>query len=111
MYSTNSYKSKSIRFETADEFVDWAESNLEEDVEYSANVLFDGDNRVNGGGDLKPTKKDGREFDPFLHVSDNLQSTQMRTFMKWLELFAEYRNWNMTTRLSNGYKILKFMKK
>ncbi|MBO6622399.1 MAG: hypothetical protein JJ892_11935 [Balneola sp.] len=113
-FPTDHFLVRTLTVNTSPDFYDWADTNLETGVEYSANVLFDGLDKISNGSNpskVSPTDSNGNKFPCFSDVSNELMNGEFRTFMDWLRQFASYKQWQLGERLSNGYKVVKFTKK
>jgi len=109
---SESYAKNKIKSNTSHGLVEWAESWLNKGEKYSINVLFDGASKFFFNPDLaqlvqmKPT---GIGFVPFLDSSyGELQDSQIKTFVKWLEQFAIYKGWRLNELKHHGYKVVMF---
>ncbi|MEQ9279396.1 MAG: hypothetical protein RLN83_07840 [Balneola sp.] len=108
-FPSQSYKLRAISVQTSPDFLDWAEVNLEEGVEYPLNVLFNGEDKIGQGFTrLQPEKADGTQFPCFADVSNDLMDSEIRSFRKWLDAFATFKGWKLHERHSNGYKVIRF---
>lgn len=113
-FPTNYHLVRGLTDSTSPDFYDWAESNLETGLEYKANVLFDGKNKMldpHNPPREKPMNKAGNKFPPFADVSNVLMEGEFRRFMEWLRQYATFKEWTYNDRISQGYKIVQFTKR
>ena len=104
------YRRNELIDSTSSEFVKWAETNLEADVLHSANVLFDGKNPLSKVPEA-PLNSSGISFPCFLDSSNDLHESQMKTFKKWMRIYADSKNWALNEVPNNGYAKIEFTKK
>ncbi|MDZ7757226.1 hypothetical protein [Rhodohalobacter sp.] len=81
--------SRKARHETSSEFFEWAESYLEKDVSYSANILFEGENPTSKQPET-PVNSSGNSF-CFLNLSCDLHENQMKTFKNGFALMQSLK--------------------
>lgn len=105
---------KALIADTSPDFYDWAKSHLEPGVTYKANVMFNGKNKMldtQNPPREEPTNSDGNSFPCFADVSNELLDGQFRTFVDWLQRFADFKNWRYNEQKSMGYKKVTFTEK
>ena len=110
-FPSDAYKLRTVYAATSKEFIDWAQAHFELEHEYSLNVLFNGEDKIQGNnwpGATQPVTSNGESFQSFAEVSNELTEREIRSFRKWLDSFAQYKNWDVQERLSNGYKVIRF---
>ncbi len=106
-----SYAKRRVISNTNSLFIEWADKFLEVDFEYSVNLLFNGRDKISGQVIAKPENSLGTVFPDFHDFSDGeLAENQIKTFNSWLKSYASYRNWKITTRVTNGYNVITFRK-
>lgn len=112
-FPTNYHLVRGLTDSTSSDFYDWAEANLETELEYKANVLFDGKNKMldpHNPPREEPLNKSGKKFPPFAVASNVLMENEFRRFMEWLRQYATFKEWAYNERQSMGYKIVQFTK-
>lgn len=106
------YEKRSLIQQTSMSFVDWAEDNLELDVEYDAFKLFRGERGLGLGvdeGALWPVNSRKDSFPSFRSTdAQHLNEKQQTTFNKYLERFATYKGWYFYKKKSNSRVVIIF---
>lgn len=113
-FPTDHFMVRTFTTDTSSDFFDWAEVSLETGLEYKANVLFNGKNKMVDTQNPPiedPVDSKGNSFPCFANVSNDLMNGEFRTFIDWLRQYAAFKGWEFNERPRNGYKIIQFTKK
>ncbi len=113
-FPTNYHLVRGLTDRTSPDFYDWAEAHLETGLEYKANVLFDGKNKIADSSNPpkeKPKTSAGKSFPSFYDVSQDLMEGEYRRFLEWLRQYASFKGWVYNERQSMGYKIIQLTTK
>lgn len=113
-FPTDYFLVRSLTSSTSVDFYNWAEKELETGVEYKANVLFDGKNKMldtQNPPREHPIDSKGKLFPCFADISNDLMLGEFRTFVDWLREYANFKEWKYSERITNGYKVIQFTKK
>jgi hypothetical protein len=105
---------KALIADTSPDFYDWATTNLESDVTYKGNILFNGKNKMldpKNPPREQPIDNNGNCFPCFADVSNDLIEEQYQTFINWLQRYAVYKGWHYNEHKSYGYKVIQFTEK
>ncbi|WP_020403842.1 primase-helicase family protein [Gracilimonas tropica] len=112
-YSIN-YDRKQFGMNTATEFVQWAEANLEAEIEYDLRELFKGSNMFpdsNEENSLLDNDNDQAVASFYKSYPHVLDYNQARTFNNWIEQFGEFKGWKPHRRSSNGRELIIYKEK